>query len=354
MSVELFLSQASDLRPHFTIPAVARSSGHPDEIAAGLARAAADALEQTEIRAGSPRASYALNASVILPGIAVPRFGGGRMGAPMRVLLAGTGSPITNRNHSELSEIAHQACVEWCQEHLRFVEPKRHLAVELFVRNPGIVRTPTLAVARSPLAASQYLASETVGIVTSEAFRKEFPEVGDDVEASALASETHLTIHVAIAFVDSLVHSARAYAARKDEITHYLMERIRSLPTDFDNIEILVNENDIANREEDGCYLTVLGTSADGRRPGRADAAPEGEATSPHAHQFAKTILGRIRGVRAAVVRIEEDDLGDIHRAFVRLELLPGTTLQSVRSAVLEMLPLRGKPSRSIDPNQFT
>src|SRR6185436_5814821 len=113
----------------------------------------------------------------------------------------------------------------------------------------------------------------------------------------------------------------------------------RALPTDFDNIEILVNESDVEGKDEEGCLLTVLGTTADGRRPGRADAAPEGEALSSNADQFAKTILARVRGVRAAVVRLEEDDRGDIRRAFVRLELLPEATLDSVRPAVLEMLP---------------
>jgi S-adenosylmethionine synthetase len=354
MTVELFLTQASDLRPHFTIPAVARGVGHPDEIARGMAEAAAAALEEEGSRAGVPHTVFSLGSTLLLPGIAVPRFGGGRTGQPMRAYFAGTGPSLPQRTHAELGEVAHAAAMKWASDHLRFVDPVRHIATELFARNPGIVRTPSLAVARAPLAASQYLASETVGVLSSEEFRKAFPEVGDDVEASALATGPRLRLHVAIAFVDRQVHSARSYFSKKQEIQQYVLDKIRALPTDFDSIEILVNEDDVEGKEEAGCLLTVLGTTADGRRPGRAGAAPEGETTSVHAQQFAKMILARIRGVRAAVVRLEEDDGGEIRRAFVRLELEEGTTLEGVRSSVLELLPLREKPSRSIDPNLFT
>lgn len=350
MTVELFLSQASDLRPHFTIPAVARGPGHPDEIARGLASAASAALEGLELRGADGRAAFTLSSTVLVPGVAVPRFGGGRIASPMRVLLAGTASPLPRHGHDELCDAAHRACQAWCRDNLRFVDPARHLAAELFVRHPGVVRTSTLAVARAPLAASQYLAGETIGLVGSREFRSEFPEAGDDAEAVALAAGQHLTIHLSLAFVDRGVHSERAYMARKEEMARAILDRIRALPTDYDHIEVRINESDQEGRDEEGCYLTVLGTSADGRRPGRADAAPEGEATSAHAREFAQTILARIRGVRAAVVRLEEDDLGDIHRAFVRLELAEGTTLDAVRPAVFEMLPLQGKPSRSIDP----
>ena len=177
--------------------------------------------------------------------------------------------------------MAHRAVVGWARDHLRFVDPSRHLSTELTVRNAGIVRTAWLAVARAPLAASQYLASETVGVLTSAEFRKQFPEVGDDVEASALAVGPNLRLHVSVAFVDQFVHSSRAYFARKDEIVAYVLQRIRSLPTDFDAIEVRINETDVESREEAGCHLTVLGTTADGRRPGRAESAPEGKPPRP-------------------------------------------------------------------------
>lgn len=351
MSVELFLTQASDLRPHFTIPAVARSAGHPDEIARGMADAAAAALETEAASRGVSHPIFSLGCTTLLPGIAVPRFGGGRSGQPMRVVLAGTGTDVPDRKHADLAEVAHLACQHWAREHLRFVDPARHLAVELHVRNPGHLRSASLAVARAPLAASQYLGSEAIALLQTEEIRKRFPEVGDDCEARALAIEARLVVHLTVAFLDRHVHSARGYAARKEELAHVVQERLRALPADFDTIEVLVNENDPPAREEDGCLLTVLGTTADGRRAGSADAAPEGETTSSNAAQFASALVARIRGVRAAVVRLEEDDHGEIRRAFVRLELQPGSTLEAVRGAVLELVPLRTHPARSADPD---
>jgi S-adenosylmethionine synthetase len=350
VGAELYLSQASDLRPHFTIPAVARGIGHPDSVAQGLAAAAAAALEEEASRVRLKDVVFTLGGSALLPGTATPRFGGGRVSYPMRIVLAGTGPAIPRRSAGELEEVALAACRRWLRANLRNVDPDRHLSLELVLRDPGCVRTSWISVARCPISASQYLASELVGLASSEEFRRQFPEVGEDIEASTLAVGGALQIHAAMAFVDRLVHTERSYHARKAEIESYLMGKLRELPTDFDRIEVKVNGDDRAGEGESRLFLTVLGTSADGRRAGRAEGAPEGERTSTHADSFARAILDRVRGVRAAVVRLEEDDRAEIRRAFVRLELDPGTALESVRPAILELVPLQDRRSRKIDP----
>lgn len=350
MSVELYLSQAGDLRPHFTIPAVALSAGHPDSIARALTRVAEEAMEEELARQGMSGEAFSLRSSILLPGVATPRFGGGRVSYPMRMLWVGTGPRVADLKKNELEEMARRACSQWIRGHLRWIDPERDLSFELLTRDPCGVRSTFISVARAPLAAGQYLAQEVVGIATSEEFRRQFPEVGDEVQCSTLASGPKLRVEVTIAFVDRNVHSERSYFIRKKEIEGVLYEKLRALPMEFDIIEIVINENDRERAEESGILLTCLGTTADGRRPGRSEAAPEGEATSHNANQFAKSILSRVRGVRAAVVRLEEDDHGEINRAFVRLELLPGVTLEAVRPSIHELVPLRTRPSRSMDP----
>ncbi|HKE00499.1 MAG TPA: methionine adenosyltransferase [Planctomycetota bacterium] len=350
MTAELYLSQAADLRPHFTIPAIARGIGHPDEIAAGLARAAALALEEEAAKSHVPDPMVTLDASMLLPGAAAPRFGGGRMTLPMRVVLAGLTSGMPRRTVGELEEVALQACKRWIGDHLRDADPERSLSLELHLRDPGSVRSRSIAVARCPISASEYLAGECVKHALSGEFRRRFPEIGEDVEASALAIGSTLRVQAAIAFVDRLVHTERSYFARKTEIERALAEKLRELPTDFDRIDVEVNPDDRAGEAEAGIFVTVLGTSADGRRPGRAEQAPDGERTSAHADSFARAIIARVRGVRAAVVRLEEDDRGDIRHAFVRVELEPGTALESVRPAIYEIVPLEERRSRKIDP----
>lgn len=351
MTAELFLSQASDLRPHFTIPAIARGVGHPDEIARGLAAAAATALEERATRDGVREGAFALGTSILVPGIALPRFGGGRTGAPMRIVLAGMGPKVPGSPLGELEEVAHAACARWIRTNLRFVDPERHVAFELTLREPPAARSDAIGIARAPLSASQYLATEVVSLTQADDFRLRFPEVGEDVEASALAIEGSLRVHVAMAFVDRLVHAERSYFVRKVEIGEYLQEKLRALPTDFDRIDVTVNPDDRRGEGEVGLFLTVLGTSADGRRPGHADPAPDGERTSPHAESFVKAILARVRGVRAAVVRLQENERAEIDRAFVRVELHPGTSFDAVRSAIQELVPLQDRKSRSIDPH---
>lgn len=353
MSVELFLSQASDLRPHFTIPAVARSHGHPDEIARALVRVTEEAIEEELERQGFRGETVSLRASVLFPGIANPRFGGGRQTFPMRMSLVGQGPLIADAKRGELEDVAWRACSHWVKSHLRFVEPSRDVALDLTLRCAGAVRSAFLSIARAPLAGSQYFAQEVVALVTSNEFRRTFPEAGDEAEASALASSGLLRIDLNLPLLDRFVHSERSYFSRKLEIESYINEKLTTLPPEFDRMQLRMNPEDVAGRGEAGLLLTLLGTTADTRRPGLADGAPEGETTSPIAADFARTIVSRIRGVRAAVVRLEEDDRAEVRRAFVRLELLPGVTIDDVRPAVNELVPLRTRPARSMDPEFF-
>lgn len=319
-------------------------------MARALTRVAEEAIEEDLARDGITEDVFSLRSSILLPGSVTPRFGGGKVHFPMRMMLVGTGPKVPDTKKTELEEMARRACAQWIRGHLRFADPERDFTVELFARCSGLLRSRSLSIARAPLVASQYLASEVVAITSSDEFRMQFTEVGDEVECSSLACDARLRLNITMAFVDRNVHSERSYFVRKKEIEQYLYEKLRALPTEFDNIDICINPADRERSEESGILLTCLGTTADGRRPGRADSAPEGETTSRNADQFVKSILSRVRGVRAAVVRLEEDDHGDITRAFVRLELLKDATLEAVRPSIHELLPLKTRPSRRIDP----
>ncbi|MBL8696672.1 MAG: hypothetical protein JNJ88_21445 [Planctomycetes bacterium] len=353
MTAELFLSQAFELRPQFTIPATARGVGHPDEIARRLAEVAAHELEEEAVMAGVPDPYFSLHATLLLPGIAVPRWGGGRTGLAMRVVLAGTGSLVPKRTHQDLEEAARRAVVRWVKAHLRHVQPERHLTVELWLRDPQRVRSPRISVARAPLSAGPYLASEVVAIASSPEFRLQFPEAGEDLEVSALAIGSLLRVSMQQAFVDKLVHSDRVYRARKLEMQRFVTERMGSLPPEFERFEVHLNPEDGPGPSESDALLCVLGTTADGRRPGRAETAADGEHGSENAESFARMIVARIRGVRGAVVRLEEDDRGEIRRAFVRVELDRGLSLDGVRAAISELVPDRASKTRRIDPRQL-
>ncbi|MFN0207123.1 MAG: methionine adenosyltransferase [Planctomycetota bacterium] len=353
MSVELFLSQAAELRPQFTIPAVARSAGHPDEIARSLVRVAEEALDEELERQGVRGETFSLRSSLILPGAAQIRFGGGKQTLPMRMLLVGTGPQIPDAKKNELEDLARRACSQWVKGHLRFVDWARDLSIELTLRCRGGARSAYISIARAPLAASQYFAQEIVALGTSGEFRSLFPEAGDEIEVSTLGAAGRLRVNVVIPMVDRFVHSERSYFLRKKEIETYFFEKLTSRPAEYDRVEIVMNPEDQPGAGEAGLLLTVLGTTADSRRPGTADGAPEGETTSLHAREFARSIVSRIRGVRAAVVRLEEDDRGEIRKAFVRLELLEGVVLDSVRAAVNELVPLRTHPARLTDLGFF-
>jgi S-adenosylmethionine synthetase len=73
-----------------------------------------------------------------------------------------------------------------------------------------------------------------------------------------------LQVTVAVAFVDRFVRDAGNYFSRKEEmrleLERFLSQRRRAL----DRISVSLNTLDDPDRGEDGMYLTVLGTSAEG------------------------------------------------------------------------------------------
>ena len=74
-------------------------------------------------------------------------------------------------------------------------------------------------------------------------------------------NENNLELTIAMAFVDSHVDSEEKYFKRKEEMLQAVSEFHKK--TDFDKIEISMNNLDVENKGIEGLYLTVLGTSAD-------------------------------------------------------------------------------------------
>lgn len=67
-----------------------------------------------------------------------------------------------------------------------------------------------------------------------------------------------------MAFVDRFVESQKAYFVRKEEIRGAVMDLVNRERRDFDKVTVDLNTLDDESRGEEGMYLTVLGTSAEG------------------------------------------------------------------------------------------
>jgi S-adenosylmethionine synthetase len=172
--------------------------------------------------------------------------------------------------------IAEVAVKNRLRKNLRLVDPDQHLLFQnelkegspeltgIFDRNLIVANDTSAAVGYAPLSETERLVLETEHWLNSPDFQNRFPEAGEDVKVMGARQDRQLLLTVAIAFVDRYVANAHSYFARKEEmrlaLTDYLLTKVQTI----DQVTVQLNTLDDPSRGEDGMYLTVLGTSAEG------------------------------------------------------------------------------------------
>jgi S-adenosylmethionine synthetase len=179
----------------------------------------------------------------------------------------------------------------WISQHLRFVDPAKHLVIQNELR-PGSAElvglfTPSqdpvhrandtsVAVGFAPLSETEHLVLAAEHFLNSPAFKREFPETGEDVKVMGVRRGRELKLTVAMAFVDRQIWEPVTYFHRKTAVQHALSDHLRTKLHVLDRVSVELNTLDDPERGLDGMYLTVLGTSAesaDGGQVGRGNRA---------------------------------------------------------------------------------
>jgi len=185
-----------------------------------------------------------------------------------------------------VGEIAEAAARHWIREHLRFVDPARHVVfqneiqpgspelMDIFARDTITANDTSAAVGYAPMTETERLVLAAEHLLNNHEFKEGFPEVGEDIKVMGLRRGRQLHLTVAIAFVDRFVPSERVYFERKEAIRHELLRHLGAELHDLDGLHIDINTLDMPGRGLGGLYLTVLGTSAecgDGGQVGRGN-----------------------------------------------------------------------------------
>jgi S-adenosylmethionine synthetase len=208
--------------------------------------------------------------------------------------------------------------------------------------------------------------------LNSPAFHERFPEAGEDVKVMGYRRDRELTLTVALAFVDRFLPDAAHYFARKQEIiaslTDVLSPDRTSRPSgpDIDRMSVALNTLDDPTRGEDGMYLTVLGTSAEGgdcgqvgrgnkvngvislNRPigteaaaGKNPVSHVGKIYTLLTHRLAADIHAAFPGIHQVYVWLGSQIGSPIDQpaiASVQLILAPGCALADVQPAVESLI----------------
>lgn len=352
--------------------------GHPDTICDSIMEAASIALCR-EYRAVCGRVlHHNIDKGLLVAGQSSPFPDGGRIIAPMRVIFGDRATYEINGQRIPVGEIVEHAARDWIQQHLRFVDPDRHLVyqneiqpgspelVDIFNRPQLTANDTSAAVGYAPLTETEQLVLEAERYLNSADFKRRYPEVGEDIKVMASRHNSHLYLTIAAAFVDRFIPNEATYFERKALVRDDVQRHLESKLTALDGIDVDLNALDDPCRGVGGMYLTVLGTAAEGadggqvgrgnrvngvislHRPMTTEAAAGknpvshvGKIYNLLAHQMASQICTAVTGVDEATVWLCSQigrRLDDPWSVAVELVPEPGATLQDLQSQVAQVI----------------
>ena len=255
--------------------------GHPDSICDAIMEAISVALCRTYLDATGRVLHHNIDKGFLVAGQTTPALGGGTVAAPMRLIVGDRATVQWQGQRFPVGEIAEATARQWLHTHLRFVDPDRHVVfqnaiqpgspelVDLFARQTLGANDTSAAVGYAPLTETERCVLAAEHRLNSPEFKAQFPEAGEDVKVMGSRQGRHLTLTIALAFVDRFIPNARTYVARKaaiaEDLTRFLATDLREL----DRVDVCLNMLDEPERGLGGMYLTVLGTSAEGGDSGQ-------------------------------------------------------------------------------------
>lgn len=263
--------------------------GHPDSICDAVMEAISVALTRTYLEVAGQVPHHNIDKGLLVAGQTTPKLGGGTVDAPMRLVVGDRATMAIDGKRIAIDEILEATTHRWFKEHLRFVEPRKHLVIQNELRpgsaelvgiygpgQTGIHRAndTSTAVGFAPLSETEHLVLAAEHLLNSPDFKHEFPETGEDVKVMGVRRGRELRLTVAVAFVDHHIWEEATYFHRKEalriRLTAFLETKLHAL----DRLDVQINMLDQHGRGLDGMYLTVLGTSAeagDGGQVGRGN-----------------------------------------------------------------------------------
>ena len=253
-----------------------KGMGHPDTMCDSVMNRISIELSKEYMKRFGVVLHHNVDKSLLAAGVAVPNYRGGKVVEPMRFVFGDRATFKVGDEEIPVNEIAERSAKRWFKEHLRFVDPEKHVTYQSQIK-PGSMALSDIfarkgkylgandtsaAVGYAPFTRTENLIKDLEKHLNSKEFKKSYPESGEDIKLMGLRKGNSLNITVAMAFVDRFIESEADYFRRRGEV----YDAIKGYVDDkysFMEVTIDLNALDAKGRGIDGLYLTVTGTSAE-------------------------------------------------------------------------------------------
>ena len=241
--------------------------GHPDSLCDGIAeRVSREYTRWCEDNLGVIL-HHNFDKVQLVAGEVDVHFGGGVMVRPIRIQLAGRGTPSYQGKKVPIDTIAIEAARSYVQETMRYLDPDRHMVIDCYagrgaselisVVEQATANDTSFGVAHWPRSRLERNVFETAEYI-NHVLIDQFP-IGEDVKVMGCRQDGRVTLTCAIPFIATEIHDASEYL----EVKGAVQAAIQSFSEKLDERPVQVDVN-TADREKRGdFYLTLTGTSAE-------------------------------------------------------------------------------------------
>ncbi len=344
--------------------------GHPDSLADGMAEAMSRELSKEYIRRFGAVLHHNTDETQIVAGKSNPCFGGGEVIEPIYVLLVGRATKYFEGEYIPTDKIALRAAKNYVRQHMRNLDPDLDMVFDVrlgegstdlqdvFRRRKGAValaNDTSFGIGFAPLSETERLVYNVERRIYEE-FRRDNPEVGEDVKVMGLREGDRITLTIAAAFVDRYVNSIKDYDAVKQDLANF----VREISVEYTSRNVEVNVNTADNYETGCIYLTVTGTSAEngddgsvgrGNRcnglitPARPMSMEASSGKNPVNH------VGKIYNILANMIASRcAEEVEGIREVYVRILSQIGKPINEPRALSVQILPESGYDVAKMEP----
>ena len=247
--------------------------GHPDTTCDAIAEAVSRALSTAYLARFGRILHHNVDKVLLVAGSSAPRFGGGQVLEPIRVVLAGRATAQAGGEAIDVHGIALGAARDCIRARFRFLDPLRHVAFEcriregsadlraLFARGRGVplANDSSAGAGFAPFSPLERLVAGCERVLNAPGTRPH-PGCGEDVKVCATRVGAATRLAIACAGVAPLLDGPGAYRDAMDAVARVARDLAAGEPA-LALEEASVNA---ADAPLDGAfYLTVTGTSAE-------------------------------------------------------------------------------------------
>lgn len=343
-----------------------KGRGHPDYIADGTAENACKELCDYYNEKFGSILHHNLDKGLVVGGRSNPVFGGGKVLTPIYIVVAGRAVTFATKGNEAIEvpaeQIANRAIKDFLRKNFRFLNVDKDVVVDSKVRQGSVdlvrifeekksiplANDTSFGVAYAPLSPTENLTLEMEKFLNSAKFKKELPEVGEDIKVMAFRKGKDTRLTISAAFISSLVHDKDHYESVRREVQKKVEDYGARLVDE--NLEIFVNTGD--NPKRGAYYLTVTGTSAEmgddgntgrGNRihglitPGRPMSLEASAGKNPVSH------VGKIYNVLAKLTanRVVREVKG-VEEVYIKILSQIGKPINEPQVAHVQLIPKKG------------